>query len=304
MNILTASNLTKKFGTFTAVDNISFSLKEGEILGLLGPNGAGKSTTIQMLLGVLEPTSGQIRYFDKPFGPDREEILEQVNFSSSYTHLPWNLTVEENLRFMSYLYAIPDRPAAINKIVGLFRLRELLGQPLVELSAGQLTRVNLAKAFLNYPRVLLLDEPTASLDPEAAKYIREFLLHERSRFQVSIILTSHNMAEVEEVCDRVVFIDKGKVVADDTPDSLARSIQTCHIELLVGDGLKRAIAYCAELHLLQRVEGRHIIVDVKEREIPAFLRGLADRGIAYDEISIDKPTLEDYFLAVAGKNTP
>lgn len=302
MDILRVSNLTKKFGAFTAVDNISFSLQEGEILGMLGPNGAGKTTTIQMLLGVLEPTAGDIRYFGKPLAAHHEEILERVNFSSSYTHLPWNLTVRENLRFMSYLYGIPDRPAQIQKIIALFRLNEFLNQPLVELSAGQLTRVNLAKAFLNSPRVLLLDEPTASLDPEAAKYIREFLLHERSRFQVSIILTSHNMAEVDEVCDRVVFINRGKIIADDTPETLARSIQTCHVELLIRDGLKRTIDYCAELRLDQRVEGRYIIVDVKEREIPAFLRGLMDRGIAYDEISIDKPTLEDYFLAVAGRD--
>lgn len=298
MSILSVSHLTKQFGTFTAVNDLSFSLREGEILGLLGPNGAGKTTTIQMLLGVLTPTLGDIRYFGKNFAAHREQILEDVNFSSTYTHLPWGLTVYENLRFISFLYDIADRPGRIAKIISLFRLEELLHQPLIELSAGQLTRVNLAKSFINFPRVLLLDEPTASLDPEAAQYIREFLLHERNKFQVSIILTSHNMSEVEEVCDRVIFIDRGSIIADDTPTALARSVETCHIELLIKEGAERAIRYAAERGNAYRTDGHRIIVDVKEREIPAFLRGLMDRGILYDEISIEKPTLEDYFLAV------
>ncbi|OGZ96576.1 MAG: hypothetical protein A3B34_02790 [Candidatus Sungbacteria bacterium RIFCSPLOWO2_01_FULL_54_21] len=301
MSILSVSRLTKQFGTFTAVDDLSFSLKGGEILGLLGPNGAGKTTTIQMLLGVLTPTLGAIKYFGKDFTRHREDILEDVNFSSTYTHLPWGLTVQENLRFISFLYKIADRPARISKVVSLFRLEELLSRPLIELSAGQLTRVNLAKAFINFPKVLLLDEPTASLDPEAAKYIREFLLNERNQFQVSIILTSHNMAEVEEVCDRVIFIDHGRVIADNTPTELARSVETCHIELLIKEGTERAMRYATERGNGSRVEGKHIIIDVKERDIPGFLHGLMDRGIAYDEISIEKPTLEDYFLAVTKK---
>lgn len=302
MSILSVHRLTKQFGTFTAVDDLSFSLREGEILGLLGRNGAGKTTTIQMLLGVLTPTLGEIRYFGKDFARNREEVLEDVNFSSTYTHLPWGLTVAENLRFISFLYTIADRRSRVAKIVSLFRLEELLDQPLIELSAGQLTRVNLAKAFINFPRVLLLDEPTASLDPEAAKYIREFLLHERSQFQVSIILTSHNMAEVEEVCDRVVFIDHGRIIADNTPSELARSVETCHIDLLIKEVPDRAMRYASERGNAYRTEGKHIVIDVKERDIPGFLRGLMDRGIAYDEISIEKPTLEDYFLAVTKKS--
>src|SRR3989344_3033352 len=205
-NVLEVKNLTKKFGNFTAVDNISFSLKEGEILGLLGPNGAGKTTTIQMLLGVLTPTSGDIKYFDKKLTENREEILEQVNFSSSYTNFPWSLTVKEVLTFISYLYSINERKKRLDKIVEMFKLDSLLRKQIHELSSGQLTKVNLAKAFINFPKVLLLDEPTASLDPDVAKYIRDFLLNQQKEFKVSIILTSHNMAEVEEVSDRVKFI--------------------------------------------------------------------------------------------------
>ncbi len=305
MNVLDASNLTKKFtssgGEFTAVDNVSFSLKEGEILGFLGPNGAGKTTTIQMLLGILTPTSGEIAYFGKNFEKNREEILEKVNFSSTYTNLPWDLTVIENLTFISYLYDIKNRKERVEMVVEIFKVERLLKQRMNELSAGQLTRVNLAKAFINFPKVLLLDEPTSSLDPEVAKYIREFLLQERNKFQVSIVLTSHNMREVEEVCDRVIFINKGKIVADDTPDNLAKSINISHVELFIKDGLKRTVEYCKNKQIKFKLELRYIVVDLPERGIPEFLRDLMDKGIFYDEISIYKPSLEDYFLQMTKK---
>ena len=175
MAILAVSNLTKKFKEFIAVDNVSFDLKQGEILGLLGPNGAGKTTTIQMLLGILTPTSGSVSYFGKDLKKHREEILEKVNFSSTYTTLPWLLTVKECLHFLSYLYQISDRKKRISEIIEIFKLEELLNEKIQTLSSGQLTRVNLAKALINSPRVLLLDEPTASLDPDTAAYIRDFL---------------------------------------------------------------------------------------------------------------------------------
>ncbi len=303
MDILQAINLTKKFENFTAVNNISFSLKEGEILGFLGPNGAGKTTTVQMLLGVLTPTTGSVIYFGKDLRQYREEILEQVNFSSTYTNLPWNLTVKENLYFISYLYKIEKRKQRIAKLVEIFRLKEVLDQQMEQLSSGEITRVNLAKAFINFPRVLLLDEPTASLDPEVASYVRQFLLEERRKFQVSIVFTSHNMAEVEEVCDRVIFINHGKIIADDTPENLAKTIEISHVELFIKDGLKRTIEICRDKKVSYQIEGRYIIVDLKERKIPEFLRELMDCGVYYDEISIEKPTLEDYFLQVASKRS-
>src|SRR3989339_104612 len=228
MAVLQIKNLTKKFGSFTAVNNISFDLKEGEILGLLGPNGAGKTTTIQMIIGVLTPTKGEVNYFGKNLKNNREEILEKINFSSTYTQLPWLLTVEENLKFISYLYEIKNRNERIKKLAKIFKLEKLLKEQTKDLSSGEITRVNLAKAFINYPKVLLLDEPTASLDPETAEYIRKFLLEERDQFNVSIVWTSHNMAEVEEVCDRVILINNGKIIADNTPDKLAKTIEICH----------------------------------------------------------------------------
>lgn len=301
MAIIEVKNLSKRFGSFMAVEDISFVLNEGEILGLLGVNGAGKTTTIQMLLGVLTPTSGEVFYFGKDLFKHREEILEQVNFSSTYTNLPWLLTVYENLLFLSYLYRIEDRKKRLAEVMRMFRLEELLKKQIVDLSAGQLTRVNLAKSFLNFPRVLLLDEPTASLDPEVAGYIRTFLLEERKKFNVSIILTSHNMAEVEELCDRVIFIDQGRIVADDTPQNLAKTIETCHIELFVTESLEQLLEYCRSKGLPHRVHGRYITIDVKEREIPGILRDLVDHGVTYEEISIEKPTLEDYFFEITSR---
>jgi ABC-2 type transport system ATP-binding protein len=299
MNVLEVTNLHKTFGSFAAVKDISFELREGEILGFLGPNGAGKTTTIQMLLGVLTPSSGSINYFGKNLQTHRTEILEQINFSSTYTNLPDWLTVKENLNFISYLYKIPNRKERVAEIVKLFDLEKLYHQQVVELSAGQLTRVNLAKAFLNSPKVLLLDEPTASLDPDVADYIRKFLLEERKKFQVSIIITSHNMAEVEEVCDRVIFINHGAIVANDTPRNLAKQIYISHVDLLVNGGMKKIQQFCSSNNLPYKTHHKHIIIDVAEQNISSFLKSLSDNNISFDEISINKPSLEDYFLQVS-----
>ncbi len=294
-DILRAENLKKQFGKFLAVDDVSFTLKEGEILGFLGPNGAGKTTTIQMLLGVLNPTLGEVFYFGKNLKHHRTEILEQVNFSSTYTNLPWDLTVWENLHFVSYLYDIKNRKQRVAEVMDIFRLKDLQKKKIAELSAGQVTRVNVAKSFINNPKVLLLDEPTASLDPDVAAYIREFILGERKKFNVSIVFTSHNMAEVEELCDRVIFINHGKIVANDTPENLAKTIELCHVELLVKDK-NRLIDFCNQQNLNQRSDGRYVVVDVKEKGIADFLQKLGAASITYDEISIQKPTLEDYFI--------
>ena len=161
-----------------------------------------------------------------------------------------------------------------------------------------MTRVNLSKSFINFPQVLLLDEPTASLDPEIAVAIREELLRQRKEFGVSIIITSHNMAEVEEICDRVIFLKDGRIIADDTPRNLARSVKVAHVELFIVGDMARAEDFCRERNIESRISHDRFIADVKEHEIPEFLRGLMSQNIFYDEISIDKPTLEDYFLRI------
>lgn len=300
-DILVVENLTKKFGNFIAVDDISFSVKEGEIVGLLGLNGAGKTTTIQMLLGVLTPSTGGISYFGKNFFDYRGEVLEKLNFSSSYINLPFRLTVRENLTFISYLYDIKNRRKRIEEVIDVFKLRSFENKAFTTLSTGQKTRVNLAKAFINHPKMLLLDEATASMDPEIAGFVRDLILKLRTDYNLSIIWTSHNMSEVEQMCDRIIFINKGKVIANDTPVNLAKTIEICHVELLVKGSLKQILEFCKEQKLNCKRDGNYVIIDIKEECLAEFLRTLTEKKIVYEEISIDKPTLEDYFFKILNK---
>jgi len=305
--VLWVEKLTKVFAgkkPFTAVDHISFNLKEGEILGLLGPNGAGKTTTIQMLLSVLTPTSGQINYFDQDFKTHRSTSLQQIAFASAYINLPWRLTVWENLDVYGRLYCLSksQRQQRIKKLLTQFDAWKFKDKTVGSLSAGQKTRVMLAKAFLSYPKIVLLDEPTASLDPDVADEVISYIQKQRQEYNVSILFTSHNMAEVAEVCDRVMFLEKGQIVACDTPEQLAKSVSTAHVQLLVGDGLKRTIEYAKDQKLNYKLDNRFIEVSVDEQKIAAFLSGLAQKGVEYTQISIQKPTLEDYFLQLARKS--
>lgn len=301
MSVLIAKNLKKKFKDFVAVDNLSLELAEGEILGILGPNGAGKTTTIQMLLGLLTPTVGAIEYFNKSLKKHRAEIMEYVNFSSTYTNLPWYLTVRENLRWVSNMFRIKDREQRIEKIIEIFKMDDVAGKIMADLSAGQLTRVSLAKAFINFPKVLLLDEPTASLDVEIAKRVRELILEQRLKYKTSVIITSHNMVEVEELCDRVIVINHGKIIADDTPQNLIRSIKISHIELLINEGIEETTSYLDNQKIRHRDHGYYIYVDIQSDSIPGFLQHLVEQRVSYNEISIERPSLEDYFLQVIGK---
>lgn len=296
MSILKVSNLTKRFKDFLAVDDISFDLKEGEILGLLGPNGAGKTTTIQMLLGILTPTSGSVEYFGKNLQHHREEILEQVNFSTTYTNLPWILKVSECLNFISYLYDIKNRKQRIEEIAETFDLKNLMNKNISSLSAGQNTRVNLAKSFINKPKILLLDEPTASLDPETADMVRKILLKEQKEFGISVVLTSHNMSEVEEVCNRVIFINGGKIIANDTPRTLAKTIKISHLELRFEEESDKVVKLLASKNLNFEKNNKYLKIDINEKEIPILLKELLDKKLEYSEISIEKPSLEDFFL--------
>lgn len=217
---------------FVAVDHISFDIQPGEILGLLGPNGAGKSTTIAMLLGTLTPTSGRITMFERDFLHDRHHCAQYVTFASSYIRLPWRLTVWENLRVYGLLYGLNKTifNERCEKFLKYFDVWEQRHKAISELSSGQMTRIMLTKAFLPYPKLVLLDEPTASLDPDIAHQVRTFILDQQKRFQTTILYTSHNMEEVAEVCDRVIFLKEGKIVAIDTPDRLAESVSVQTLE--------------------------------------------------------------------------
>ncbi|MBI2623526.1 MAG: ABC transporter ATP-binding protein [Candidatus Liptonbacteria bacterium] len=220
--IIQVKNLVKKFGDFSAVGGLTFDLYEGEITGLLGPNGAGKTTTIQMLLDIITPTSGEIRIFGLDMKRHREEILVKTSFSSPYVTLPGNLKVWENLKTFARLYGVRGIDARIRELVSLFSIEDLLPKLTSRLSTGQLTRLNLAKAFLNEPKLLLLDEPTASLDPDIADRVLTMLTKVQKERKVTMLYTSHNMAEIERLCDRVIFINHGKIVDDGTPEELVK----------------------------------------------------------------------------------
>ena len=222
--VLEVEHLTKRFDEVTAVGDVSFSACRGEILGLLGPNGAGKTTTIQLLLGLTTPTSGRIRLLGMDLHRHRREILQRVNFSSAYISLPFNLSVRENLDVFARLYGVRDRRQRIAELLELFEIPDVAGSVTGKLSSGQVTRVNLCKAFLNDPEVLFLDEPTASLDPDIAEKVRKALKRVQRERGVTIVYTSHNMREIELVCDRVIFLSHGTLVAEGTPaEILARA---------------------------------------------------------------------------------
>ncbi|CUQ66940.1 ABC transporter ATP-binding protein [Candidatus Nitrospira inopinata] len=214
--VLQVTNLCKRFGDFTAVDDVSFSMQPGEILGLLGPNGAGKTTTIHMLLGLITPTAGSIRVFGLDLSTHRETILERVNFSSTYISMPQSLTVEENLWVVARLYGMVDIARRVDQVLKKLEIEELRRKVTRHLSSGQLTRLTLAKAFLTEPKILFLDEPTASLDPDIAQKIRALLKEARRSSGISILYTSHNMREMEEMSDRIIFLQRGKIVAEGT----------------------------------------------------------------------------------------
>ncbi|MES2087619.1 MAG: ABC transporter ATP-binding protein [Patescibacteria group bacterium] len=220
--VIEVKNLAKTFNKIPAVKGISFNVYEGEICGLLGPNGAGKTTTIQMILDLITPTSGDIKIFGKHMSSHREEILGAMNFSSPYVALPGNLTVMENLKTFSRLYGVSDVKSKIAELSSFFEIKDFLGKMTSNLSTGQLTRVNLTKALLNDPKLLLLDEPTSSLDPDIADRTRKMLLKIRSERKVTMLYTTHNMAEVEEICDRVIFINHGEIKDEGTPIELIK----------------------------------------------------------------------------------
>jgi len=220
MDAITVKNLTKRYPGTLAVDDISFSVPQGAVVGLLGGNGAGKTTTISMLLGLLVPTDGTLIVLGHDMASDRFSALARMNFSSPYIALPQKLSVIENLRVYGHLYNVPRLGRRIGELAEQFNLTGLLGRLAGELSAGQKTRVALAKSLINRPDLLLLDEPTASLDPDTGDFVRTALEAYRRESGASILLASHNMAEVERLCDDVLVMKLGRIVDRGTPENL------------------------------------------------------------------------------------
>lgn len=309
--MLIVKNLTKTYTSgiwpfqqqqsYTAVNNISFELNKGEILGFLGPNGAGKTTTIQMLLGTLTPTSGSIAYDGKTLAENPIAALKKIGYASGYDKLPVRLTVTENLDIVGRIYAIkePQRSKKIEELLHTFGIEKLRNRQTGSLSAGQATRVMLAKAFIADPEMVLLDEPTASLDPDVAHEVRQFILSQRKERSISILITSHNMDEVTELCDRVLVLKQGAIIANDTPQSLAQSLCKIRVHLTIDRTSEQLVQYLQEIDLPFKKVANRFTVELDEHAVSQFLSNVGARNIIYSQISIDKPTLEDYFLTVA-----
>ena len=218
--VLVVEKLSKKYGETLAVDGISFALERNEIVGLLGPNGAGKTTTINMILGVLEPTSGSIRIEGIDVAMQRSKALDCTNFAAVYAPLPGNLTVSQNLRVFGLVYGVKHLAERIQFLLKEFDLEHFRDTKAGVLSSGEQTRLCLAKAMLNQPHLLLLDEPTASLDPATASDIRNKIREFATRGFCGVLWTSHNMYEVEDVCDRVLFLSRGRILLEGDPKTL------------------------------------------------------------------------------------
>ena len=219
MYAIEATGLTKSFRRVRAVDGVDLLVEEGEVVALLGPNGAGKTTTLMMLLGITEPDDGAVHLLGHPLPRERGAALQQVNFTASYVSLPSDLRVRDHLRIFADIYGAPRGRA--EEVMDLVGIPDLLGRMTTHLSSGQRTLVGLARSLLNRPRLLVLDEPTASLDPEVGTRVRQLLLDEQLREGFTLLVTSHNMAEIERLCRRVVFLAAGRVVADGPPEEVA-----------------------------------------------------------------------------------
>jgi ABC-2 type transport system ATP-binding protein len=298
--LLQVDGLVKEFDGFRAVDGVSFAIPKGRIIGLLGPNGAGKTTTIHMLLGITTPTAGRIVYFGREFTAHRQASLQRINFASSYNTLQGRITVGQNLVVFGHLYGIRRPHDKIRKWADYFQVTPLLHRRYWDLSTGQRTRVNLIKALLNDPELILMDEPTAALDPDIADKTLSLIEEIRRDAGVSILYTSHRMNEVTRICDEVIFLDRGRIFAQDTPLGLTKRIRAAQLRLTVEGDHAAVAAFLTERGQTYRFNQDHgVVIDTTEERIPELIFGLSERGVWITDIEVEKPTLEDVFLKIA-----
>ena len=236
-NLINVVNLVKNFDEQSVIKNISFNVKKNSIVGILGKNGAGKTTLLGMLLGLITPTKGDIFILGKNLKLNKKEILSEINFQSPYVDLPKKMTVEQNLSFYSRLYGVKNFNIVIENLVDDLKIRDLVNKNYGSLSAGQKTKINLCKALLNKPKLLLLDEPTASLDPETSIFIRNYLLEYQKKNSSSILITSHNLDEVQAMCSNIILLKSGEIVSEGNIKQILKNYNyKTLIELFLSEG--------------------------------------------------------------------
>lgn len=299
--VLVVDRLTKDYGGYRAVDAISFSIERGQVLGLLGANGAGKSTTIQMLLGITTSTAGTISYFGQEFTPrHRQHCLQRINFTSAYNTLQGRISVLENLIVFAGLYNVRRPRRKIDSLLEYFDIGRLANQRYYDLSAGERTRVNIAKALLNDPELILMDEPTASLDPDIADKTLSLIEELKRDRNLSILFTSHNMSEVERICEKVVFLERGKILRQGTPNSLTAELSD--VDVVVQFGAERASVENVVFNTgwdYEFVGESRLRIRTSNSQTASVIAELHRAGLELSDVEVDKPTLERVFLDVA-----
>lgn len=300
MGILEVENLTKSFGNNKVLDRVSFSIQKGKVVGLLGPNGAGKTTTIHILLGITSANSGSVKYFGKDFYKNRASCLQRINFASSFNTLQGRISVWENLLVFALLYRVKNPKEVILKLLETFEAEDLRDQKYWDLSSGQKTRINLIKSLLNEPDIVLMDEPTASLDPDIADKTLSLIERLKKERELTMLYTSHNMAEITRICDEVIFLDKGSIVARDTPLGLTKKVSKAKLILTFDEESKKIEKYLKKQnYVFSFVRKNTVSIDADEKDIPKLIFGVSEANIWIINIEIEKPKLEDVFLQIA-----
>jgi ABC-2 type transport system ATP-binding protein len=298
--LLRVERLVKDFGSLRALNGVSFSVPKGIVMGLLGPNGAGKTTCIDILLGTTIPNAGEIEYFGRDFFSDRQACLRRINFASAYHNLQNRISVRQNLLVFAHLYEVDQPRKKIDELIEYFEVSDIADRRFGDLSAGQRTRVNLIKSLMNDPELILMDEPTASLDPDIADKTLSLIENLRRDRQLSILFTSHKMDEVSRICDEVIFLSKGEVVSRGTPLDLVKQLSETELRLsFEGDG-RNLLPYLESMgHGFSFPRDFELVVTAPEQNIPRLLYEISGLGIAITDIDVHKPDLEDVFLQIA-----
>jgi ABC-2 type transport system ATP-binding protein len=301
-NLLEVENLRKNFGPLEALKGISFAVPKGAIIGLLGPNGAGKTTCIDILLGATLPDGGSVRYFGKDFYAHRQESLGRINFASAYHNLQNRTSVRQNLLVFANLYEVEEPKKTIERMAEYFEILGIMDRRFGDLSAGQRTRVSLIKSLLNGPDLILMDEPTASLDPDIADKTLGLIEELRQERQLSILFTSHRMDEVNRLCDEVIFLDRGQIVSKGRPAELTAAIPEAEVRVTIAGSLEPVLRYLDGHGLEYRVIGNEVFISALETQLGQLIHDVNQLSGSITSLDVNKSDLEDVFLAIARRS--